>query len=168
MLKGQDIVVLLKLLGSEGSAPVRELAGQLGFDVAGTHRALRRLGDAGLYSVERRRVFLAPAEEFLLHAAKFSFPARWGSETRGIPTSWAAAPLKDALADSGGLPPVWPYSKGTVRGLSLEPLHPIVPKAAQSDPELAERLALVDALRSNDGARVTQLATTLLKERVGS
>lgn len=162
------MVVLLKLLGSEGPIPVRDLAGQIGFDAAGTHRALRRLGEAGLYSVERRRVFLAPAEEFLLHAVKFSFPAQWQSEARGIPTSWAAKPLKDALADSEGMPPVWPYSKGAVRGLGLEPLHPIVPEAAQNDSELAECLALVDALRSNDSARVTQLATTLLQERIGS
>lgn len=168
MLKGQDVVVLLKLLGSAKQAPVRDLARQLGFDAAGTHRAMRRLGEAGLYSVARRRVLEAPAEEFLVHAAKFSFPPRWGSEARGVPTSWAADPLKAELAESAGLSPVWPYSKGTVRGLALEPLHPMVPKAALADLELWQRLALVDALRSNDSVRVTQLAAKLLRERIGS
>jgi len=168
MLKGQDAVVLLKLLGSDEPLPVRDLAGPLGFDVAGTHRAMRRLDEAGLYSVGRRRLYRAAAEEFLVHAAKFSFPARWGSEVRGIPTSWAAEPLKGELAESGGLPPVWPYSKGTVRGLGLEPLHAMVPKAALADRELWQRLALVDAIRSNDSARVTQLAAKLLRERIGS
>ena len=168
MLKGQDVVVLLKLLGSAEPKPVRDLAGQLGFDVAGTHRAMRRLGEAGLYSAERRRVFQAPAEEFLVHAAKFSFPPRWGSEARGVPTSWAACPLKEELAESAGLPPVWPYAKGAVRGLALEPLHSIVPKAALADSELWQRLALVDALRSNDSVRVSQLAAKLLKERIRS
>jgi hypothetical protein len=168
MLKGQDVVVLLKLLGSAEPPPVRDLASQLGFDVAGTHRAMRRLDEAGLYSAERRRIFQAPAEEFLVHAAKFNFPAKWGSEVRGIPTSWAAEPLKGELAEPAGLPPVWPYSKGTVRGLGFEPLHPIVPEAALADPELWRRLALVDALRSNDSARITQLAAKLLGERMGS
>ena len=168
MLKGQDVVVLLKLLGSAESAPVRDIACQLGFDVAGTHRAMRRLGEAGLYSAARRRVIQAPAEEFLVHAAKFSFPPRWGSEVRGVPTSWATDPLKEELSEPAGLPPVWPYSKGTVRGLALEPLHSMAPQAALADPELWQRLSLVDALRSNDSARVSQLAAKLLQERIGS
>lgn len=168
MLKSQDVVVLLKLLGSTEPAHVRDLASQLGFNVAGTHRAMRRLGDAGLYSAERRRIHRPLAEEFLIHAVKFSFPAQLGSEVPGIPTSWAADPLKGELADYTGLPLVWPYFKGTVRGLALEPLHPMVPQAALADSELWQRLALVDALRSNDGARIRQLAERLLGERIGS
>lgn len=168
MLKGQDVVVLLKLLGSPEALSVRELAGQLGFDAAGTHRAMSRLDEAGLYSAGRRRVYPAAGEEFLIHAAKFSFPPRWGSEVRGVPTSWAAEPLKEELAEPGGLPPVWPYSKGTVRGLELEPLHPMVPEAALADPKLWQLLALVDALRSNDSVRTNQLAEKLLRERIGS
>jgi len=160
--------VLLKLLGSTEALPVRDLADQLGFDVAGTHRALRRLDEAGLYSAARRRVYGAAVEEFLIHAAKFSFPARWGSEVRGVPTSWAAEPLKGELAESEGLPPVWPHARGTVRGLELEPLHPMVPEAALADPELRQHLALVDGLRSNDSARITQIAAKLLKERIRS
>lgn len=160
--------MLLKLLGLDEPFPVRDLANQLGFDVAGTHRAMGRLHEAGLYSAERRRVYRAAAEEFLIHAAKFSFPARWGSEVRGVPTSWAAEPLKAELVESGGLPPVWPYARGTERGLGLEPLHAMVPKAALADRELWERLALVDALRSNDSVRVTQLAEKLLREKIGS
>lgn len=168
MLRGQDVVVLLKLLGSPRVAPVRELADQLGFDVAGTHRALRRLSGAGLYSSERQRVFRGPTEEFLVHAVKFFFPAQWGSEARGVPTAWAAKPLKDELADSHELPPVWPYYEGEVRGLALKPLHPMVVEAAQEDPDLAQRLALVDALRSGDSPRVNRLAARLLKEGIDS
>jgi hypothetical protein len=44
----------------------------------------------------------------------------------------------------------------------------MVPKAALADRELWQRLALVDALRSNDSARITQLAVKLLRERIGS
>jgi DNA-binding transcriptional MocR family regulator len=168
MLKGQDVVVLLKLLGSDKQPPVRDLASQLGFDLAGTHRALRRLDEAGLYSAGRRRIIRGPAEEFLVHAAKFNFPPRWESEVRGIPTSWGAEPLKGELAEAAGLVPVWPYSGGAVRGLGLEPLHTMVPKAALADSKLWQRLALVDALRSNESARITQLAAELLRERIGS
>jgi len=53
MLKGQDVVVMLKLLGSAEQLSVRELAGHLSFDPAGTHRSLRRLEEAGLYSAGR-------------------------------------------------------------------------------------------------------------------
>ena len=74
--------------------------------------------------------------------------------------------MKGELADSTDLPPVWPHALGKVRGLVFEPLHPMVPDAAKSDPELAERLALVDALRSREGPRVRVLAERLLKERI--
>lgn len=168
MLKGQDVVVLLKLLGSDESIPVRELAGGLGFDLAGTHRALRRLADAGLYSTERKRVHRPNAEEFLVHGVKFSFPAKWGSEVRGMPTAWAALPLSEALAEADELPPVWPYAEGAVRGLSLEPLHPMAPEAALSDPDLAQRLALVDALRGTSQPRIVNLAERLLEDRIDS
>lgn len=166
MLKGQDVVVLLKLAGSSEPVPLRDLAEDLGFDVAGTHRAMRRLADAGLYSSRRQKVHMAHAEEFLIHAVRFSFPPRWESQVRGVPTSWATEPLKRELADISDLPPVWPYAVGKVRGLGLEPLHPIVPAAALADHDLWEKLALVDALRSNSGTRITKLAKSLLGERL--
>lgn len=167
MLKGQDVVVLLKLLGRAEPVGVRELAAELGFDAAGTRRALCRLDDAGLYSRSRQRVHLPHAEEFLIHAVKFYFPARRGVEASGIPTSWAAEPLKAELADSTDLPPVWPHALGKVRGLAFEPLHPMVIDAAESDPELRRLLALVDAVRSRaEGVRVRVLGEKLLKEHV--
>lgn len=166
MIKGQDVVVLLKLLGSEAQPPMRELANQLQFDLAGTQRSLRRLSEVGLYSAGRRRISEASAEEFLLHAVKFSFPPRRGSEVRGLPTSWGAEPLNEELAESDALSPVWPSSKGEVRGIAFEPLHPMVPEAALADPELWRRLALLDAIRGHEGARVTRLAERLLRERI--
>jgi len=44
----------------------------------------------------------------------------------------------------------------------------MVPEAARADPELWQRLALVDALRSNDGVRVSQLAEKLLRESIAA
>jgi hypothetical protein len=42
----------------------------------------------------------------------------------------------------------------------------MVLRAAQSDPHFWERLALVDAIRSNDSARITGLAVEHLKEAI--
>lgn len=144
---------------------MRELADSVGFDVGGTHRALQRLREAGLYAPDRRRVPMAAAEEFLLHGVKYVFPAQRGSETRGVPTAWAAMPLAPQLAATSELPPVWPHPTGETRGIALEPLHPIVPEAALHDQALWERLALVDALRAGD-ARARGLAESLLLERL--
>jgi hypothetical protein len=166
MLKGQDIVVLLRLVGETGSPSVREIAESVGFDVGGTHRALQRLREAGLYSPERRRVPTAQAEEFLLHGLPYVFPAQRGSETRGVPTAWGTAPLEGRLAKTSELPPVWPHPAGKVRGIALEPLHPTAPDAALHDAALYERLALVDALRAGD-ARARMIAGELLAERLG-
>lgn len=163
MLKGQDIVVLLKTIGSE-PLPVRSLAAEIGFDPAGTHRALRRLADVGLYSPERGRAVLANVEEYLIHGIKYMFPAKRGRLVRGMPTSWAAEPLSSALAPPSEPPPVWPFPKGSLRGVALEPLHRIVPNAAQADPVLWRRLALTDALRSNEGPRLSNLAADLLRK----
>ena len=166
MIKGQDVIVLLKLHGPMEAASVRDLAGQIGFDVAGTHRSLKRLEAAGLYSPDRRRVLRAPAEEFLLSAVKFTFPAVRGGETRGLPTAWAMPPLRDELAGEDLLPPVWPFATGTLRGLALEPVHPTAPKAALVDEELWKRLALVDGLRSRASTRISSLAEKHLRREL--
>jgi hypothetical protein len=60
---------------------------------------------------------------------------------------------------------VWPNAEGSVRGLTLEPLHKAAPKAAQHDPVLYELLALIDAIR--DGrTRERQLAERELTARL--
>jgi hypothetical protein len=160
MLKGQDVVLLLHLLDDQHGGSTRLLAEQTGLSVAATHRALHRLADAGLYDLRRRRVPEAAAEEFLLHAVKYLFPAVRGSETRGVPAAWAASPLKDELADDG-LPPVWPHPHGPLRGIALEPLHPTVPDLALRYDDLGRRLALVDAIRAGDD-RTRRLAEQAL------
>ena len=70
-----------------------------------------------------------------------------GSLTRGMPTGYAASPLKELLRSSGEPPPVWPDSLGEVRGESFSPLYKSVPNAARKDQKLYEILALVDAIR---------------------
>jgi DNA-binding transcriptional MocR family regulator len=160
VLKGQDIVLLLRLIGDPDAGSTQQLADATGLSLATAHRALHRLADAGLYDRRRRRVPEAAAEEFLVHAVKYMFPATRGSETRGVPAAWAAPPLSTEIADDS-LPPVWPHPMGTTRGIALEPLHPTVPELALRDDDLARRLALVDAIRAGD-ARIRRLAEETL------
>lgn len=161
MIKGQDILVLLKLIDESDGWTVRSLGAGVDLDPAGVHRALRRLGEARLIDAERQRVNRSNAEEFLVHGLKYLFPVRQGGLIRGMPTAWAAPPLDDELAPADESPPVWPDPKGEVRGVALEPLHENAPMIARRDPQLAKRLALIDAIRLGDG-RVRSLATKYL------
>jgi hypothetical protein len=166
VLKGQDILVLLKLSGSPGDRSVRALASSLGLDVAGVHRALDRLEEARLVN-PKRAVNRSNAEEFLLHGLKYQFPVRQGGLTRGRPTAWAAAPLVGEIARNDEPPPVWPDPTGTVRGLAVVPLHDKAPTAAENDPALAGQLALIDAIRLGDG-RIRSLASKKLAKTLRS
>ena len=167
MLKGHDIVVLLKLAGEVNEWTVRSLEAETGLARAGIQRSLQRLARAGLHDLTRRRAYVSRAEEFLVHAAKYVFPPEFGGETRGVPTAWAAEPLTSELAPQSDLPPVWPDPHGGTRGIALKPLHDAVPEIARRDPALAARLALVDALRTGD-TRVRGLAADLLSERLAN
>lgn len=99
MLKGQDVVLLLRLIGDPHVGSTQRLADATGLSPATVHRALHRLANAGLYNRQRRRVPEAAAEEFLVHAVKYLFPAVRGSETRGVAAAWAAPPLLSEIAD---------------------------------------------------------------------
>jgi DNA-binding transcriptional MocR family regulator len=167
MLKGEDIVVLLKLSESPTRRTVRALAEDIAIPRSVVHRSLKRLAVAGLYDERHRRVNLSQAEEFLVHGLRYVFPVLLEGESRGVPTAWAAEPLAEQIVSSPDeLPPVWPDARGRVRGLALRPLHEAVPEAARRDPRLAQALALVDALRLGD-ARTRGVAADLLSTHLG-
>jgi hypothetical protein len=110
---------------------------------------------------------LRAIEEFLIHGLKYVFPAERGEPARGVPTSYAAEPLRQVIALGDEPPPVWPYPAGSQRGISFEPLYKQAPKAALRDPVLYEFLALADALR--DGrARERKLAEEMMVSRLRS
>ena len=104
--------------------------------------------------------------EFLVHGLKYyHFPAERGEIARGVPTSYAAEPLKHQVSAGNDPQPVWPSAEGTARGYSLKPLYRTAPKAAKADHKLYEMLALVDAVR--DGrARDRQIAEQELRARL--
>jgi hypothetical protein len=165
-LLSQDVVVLAKLVSYGGKRPsIAQLAAELSLSPSQAHLSLKRLERSRLVESQGGRPILRAVEEFLLHGVKYAFPARRGEATRGVPTAYAAQPLNDQIVESDDLPPVWPDAEGDVRGVTLEPLHKNVPKAARKDPVLHELLALIDALR--DGrARERQLAEHELSARL--
>ena len=86
-------------------------------------------------------------EEFLIHGIKYAFPAEHGGRSRGVPTSYAAAPLNRLIVPGDEPIPVWPYHKGETRGVAFAPLYKRLPIAALRDSLLYEELALIDAIR---------------------
>jgi hypothetical protein len=169
-LKPQDIVVALKLSGYPNARPpISIMAGDLGLSPSEVHGAIQRLRSSRLLHGEalKDKPNISALEEFLVHGLKYAFPAEHGEVTRGVPTSYAAEPLKSEIAASSDLPPVWQWHEGDTRGIGLEPLYKSVPYAALRDPALYQLLALVDAIR--DGrARERNLAERDLVERLRS
>jgi hypothetical protein len=167
-LKPQDLMVLLKLLAvGEESNTYSSLSDALGVSSSEVHASIGRAKSARLLNVENNQpiVVRAALKEFLLHGAKYAFPATRGPPTRGIPTAYAAPPLVTMVSQPSELPPVWPDAEGKQRGVTFHPLYPTAPLAARKDRMLYEFLALFDALRSG-AARERQLAAQLLTERV--
>lgn len=168
MLKGEDIVLLLKLTHQSPDWTVRTLENETTIPRSVVQRSLKRLWQAGLFDRRRRAANVSQAEEFLIHGLRYVFPGSIDGESRGVATAWAAKPLSETVAaPSSDLPPVWPSARGDTRGLALEPLHSSVVDAAQRDPLLREQLTLVDAIRTGD-ARIRGLAAEMLRERLGS
>lgn len=164
-LRPQDVVVLLRLSLEAGPVPTYAvLAQELRLTASEIHAAVERSIQAQLArkdSAGKPRVVRDALRQFLTQGARYAFPATRGGLSRGMPTGYAAEPLKSKIVQPNEPPPVWPSKDGTVRGEILYPLYPTVPDAATRNPALAERLALFDAIRGGS-ARERALATQLL------
>jgi DNA-binding Lrp family transcriptional regulator len=167
-LKPQDIMVVLKLCSYRGKRPSMSIiAADLHMSPSEVHAAIKRLQQARLlHGPEMEdKPNLSALEEFLSHGVKYAFPAEHGQVTRGLPTSFAAPPLKNVIVPGDEFPPVWPWPDGETRGIAFEPLYKTAPVAALRDPLLYELLALVDAIR--DGrARERKIAERELINRL--
>ena len=171
MIKAQDIVVLLSLIGRERDRwDFPSLGEELGLSLSALHRAVGRLTEVDLYSADRGEVRPGKALEFLVHAAKYVVPLREGPIATGVPTGPSADPLKEQLA--GPEPSaidaiwVWPHPSGVTRGVSIEPLVANVPDLALERPTLYRRLAALDALRGGR-ARERRLAEEWFRAELG-
>ena len=167
---GQDIAVLLKLSLQEGPRVLsKKLADELFLSTAEISKSLNRCKDSGLlyWSDLEKRVNRPALAEFLSHGMRYVFPPEKGGLVRGIPTATAAKPLNSYFLDDGEPPPVWPYSEGTVRGLSFAPLYKLAPKAALLDNKFYELLALCDAIRGGR-TRERTIASDLLRKALNA
>jgi hypothetical protein len=161
-------MVLLKLVAlRDKNATYSELADALGMSSSEVHASIGRAKIARLANLENERptVIRSALKEFLLHGAKYAFPATLGTTTRGVPTAYAAPPLVTRISQSSEPPPVWPDAQGEQRGMGFHPLYPTAPFAAKRDRSLYELLALFDALRGGT-ARERQISSQLLSERL--
>ena len=170
VLKPQDVVVALKLSEFQGKRPpFAQIAEELSISVSEVHAGVKRAQAAHLLHGPElgERANCRALEEFLIHGLKYVFPAQHGGMTRGMPTSYAAEPLRKYIMAGDEPLPVWPNPDGPVRGNAFEPLYPSVPQAAKRDSYLYELLALVDAIR--DGrARERKIAEKELISRLRS
>lgn len=160
--KSLDVYVWLKLSLEGGGKTYAEIAKELGMSASEVHAAVRRGGAAGLVKPESKRVVREALLEYLLHGVRYAFPAVPGRVVRGVPTGYSAPCLAGELAEVD-LPVVWEDAEGSVRGQSVEPLHPSAAEASKRDGDFYRLLALVDALRCGR-ARERAGAAARLKE----
>lgn len=154
-MKGQDLVVLAKLLDPEArSLGFLELGRALALSASEAHAAVRRLRDCGLVDAARAPI-RRNALEFLFSGLRYVFPFRpSGGPVRGLPTAWAAPVARGVFAVDGPAP-VWETPDGDAVGPAYAPLYPTVPRAARADRALYDRLALFDLAR---GGRLRERA----------
>jgi hypothetical protein len=170
-LKPQDLLVLLKAAAHPGQHwTYAALAEALGLSPSEVHASVKRAVTCGL-AVAPARGEWSPVRphllEFVLHGARFVWPAMLGPVKRGVPTSFGAEPLVSLVTAAPGEAPVWAHPTGTVKGPALAPLYRSAPQAALADPALYRLLALFDALRAGR-ARERQLAAERLTEALAA
>src|ERR1022692_3231969 len=115
VLKPQDIYVTLKIVAAKSErAPYAQLAAELVMSPSEVHASVLRAQHCHLLHgprLKNRPNFIA-LEEFLVHGLKYAFTPERGELTRGVPTSYAAEPLRGIIAQGTEPPPVWPYEDG--------------------------------------------------------
>ena len=143
-MRPHDVVILLKIAAKDGKNwRMKDIATELDISGSEVSESINRSILAGLLNSDKQQLMKSALLEFLQHGLKYVFPQKPGALVRGIPTAHAAPPLRQ-LVHSKELY-VWQWAEGKVRGQSIEPLHPAVPKACLSDQKLYELLALADA-----------------------
>ena len=163
-MRPQDVVVLLKLLSEEGKTWNQiSLAKALFMSQSEISESLARSQYARLLFDKGRKVAREPFMELLQYGIPYVFPQQPGNVVRGVPTAHSASPLKEQIQSVEQY--VWPYAKGSVRGLSIQPLYSSVLQAIELDVQLYEMLSLIDALRVGK-AREKNMALDMLKQRI--
>ena len=153
-----DLVVALRLLS--GADKFAALAADLGASLSQVHKSVQTLEFAQLLRPGTREVNRIHLGEFLIHGARYAFPARPGVRVIGVPTAHSARDLINEIKATEAY--VWPSADGEVIGSSIEPLYAGAPKLRERSPETYRLLTLFDALRVGS-SRERRLARTKLE-----
>jgi hypothetical protein len=148
ILRPQDIYVLLALAAGHDEGWTYEQVGQeLGLSASQVFRSLTRAETSHLFDKETRHVRILELLEFLTHGVRYAFAAVPGRVQRGVPTAWRGPGLEELMSIHAEEHFVWPAPNGTMRGQTIEPLHPGVLVAIEDNEILYQLLALTDILR---------------------
>src|ERR1700686_1869677 len=101
VLKPKDVYVALKIVAAESDrAPHPLLASEFVMSTSEVHASVLRAQRCHLLHGPRlkNRPNFSALEEFLVHGLKYVFPPERGELTRGVPTSYAAKPLRGLIA----------------------------------------------------------------------
>lgn len=160
-----DILILLKIISLGDNMWFQmDIAETLDISQSEVSKSLKRLKTSWLLAPNSSIVIMREnVLEFLSYGIKYIFPQWPGPIVRGMPTAHSAPVLKSEILSTENY--VWPFAKGKVRGQSIIPLYPTVPKACSDDKKLYELLALIDAIRIGN-AREKELAYKKLKNRI--
>jgi hypothetical protein len=167
MLKPQEIFILIAI--ANRNVPdwtYDQLALELEMAPSQVFKSLERAEIADLFVKDGRRVLKRNLLEFLVHGARYAFPVKAGSMTRGIPAGWQAPGLSELMVTDSSEQYIWPNPMGSVRGQSIEPLHSSLPMVAVCDFELHALFALIDLIRVGS-ARERKVAAEELERRLG-
>ena len=144
-IKPQDILLLMKMLVSS-NLPQKDLAFMLKISTAEVSHGLKRLKLSGLINSENKPI-LEACVEFIIHGLKYVFPAELGTLSAGIPTAHSKPGFNFVKQNKDQIY-VWPYAEGTVRGISIKPIHPSFPEACKNDKKLYVIASLAEMVRA--------------------
>lgn len=170
-LKPQDLLVLLKVAANPPQRwTYAALGAALAMSASEVHACVRRATASGL-AVAPARGEWSPVRpsllEFVVHGARYVWPAALGPAKRGVPTSFGTEPLAGTLSAAAGEAPVWAHPSGSSKGPTLSPLYRTAPEAALADPALHRLLALLDALRAGRARERALAAQFIARELTG-
>lgn len=168
-MKSLDVVVLCKLFilqtRKKSNWTYAELADEVCLSVGETHASVRRLTKSRVFDAVTKSVIPSSMKEFLISGVKYAFPALIGTRERGILTAHSAPVFQNELTYSESDTFVWPFAKGTDRGLSVTPLGANVPLAVLKDRNLYDFCALIDGIRVGK-TREAAIAVTMLESMI--
>jgi hypothetical protein len=163
-MKAQDVVILLKVLLSEGKNwRMSDLALSLNLSQSEISKSLKRMESAKLYDSSIRKIARNAFYELIIYGVPYFFPAEVGRISKGIATSIGHEFFKSKIVSESQY--IWPHINGKVRGETVMSLYKGAIEAALVDKELYLLLALIDVLRIGR-VREINLARTELKQRI--